>query len=62
MAREDLCDLLRMGSEKQGKIQQVFCYSTGDETAGGGVGSGEQREGCASSVYLLDALAWEAFR
>lgn len=42
MAREDLCDLLGIGSEKKGKIQQVFRYSDGDETGGGGrVGSGE---------------------
>lgn len=36
MAREDLCDLLRMGSEKKGNIQQVFCYNAGNENAGGG--------------------------
>lgn len=36
MAREDLCDLLRMGSEKKRNIQQVFCYNTGNENAGGG--------------------------
>lgn len=36
MAREDLGDLLGIGSEEKGKIQQVFCYSDGDETGGEG--------------------------
>lgn len=30
--REDLCVLLRMGSEKKGRLQQVFCNKTGGET------------------------------
>lgn len=43
----DLCDPLRMGSERKGRTQQVFCYKGGDES--GEMRSGEQ-ERCGSTI------------
>lgn len=57
MAREDLCDLLRMGSEKKGNIQQVFCYNAGNENAGGRVDLGSKRRDVHPlSTYLMPWL------